>query len=63
MEEVRWFTAKDVEGAVTRDEVRLPPPVSIAYQLIADWYHHQCGGNLGNLMRQTGSWPGRKGLK
>jgi len=63
MEEVRWFTAKDMDAAVTRDEVRLPPPVSIAYQLIADWYHQQCGGNLGNLMRQAGSWPGRKGLK
>lgn len=63
MEEVRWFTAKEMRDAVTRDEVRLPPPVSIAYQLIADWYHRQCGEDLEVLIRQAGSWHSRKGLK
>jgi NAD+ diphosphatase len=63
MEEVRWFTAKDMEIAVTRDEIRLPPPVSIAYQLIANWYYQQCGENLGMLMQQAGGWHSHKGLK
>lgn len=63
MEEVRWFTAKDMEIAVTRDEIRLPPPVSIAHQLIANWYYQQCGENLGMLIQQAGSWHSHKGLK
>jgi NAD+ diphosphatase len=63
MEELRWLTAREMEAAVTSDEVRLPPPVSIAFQLIADWYRQQCGNDLGKLAREAGSWLSRKGLK
>jgi hypothetical protein len=63
MAEVRWFTAKEIGDAVSHDEIRLPPPVSIAHQLIADWYHQQCGEHLETLVRQAGSWLSRKGLK
>jgi NAD+ diphosphatase len=63
MEEVRWFSAAEMKAMVSSDEIRLPPPVSIAYQLIADWYHQQCGENLEALVRQAGSWLGRKGLR
>jgi len=63
MEEVRWFTASQLKNAVSKDEVRLPPPVSIAYQLIADWYHQQCKEDLGILITQAGSWLSHKGLK
>ena len=63
MEELRWLTTREMEAAVTSDEVRLPPPVSIAFQLIADWYQQQCGKDLGKLARDAGSWHSRKGLK
>jgi NAD+ diphosphatase len=63
MEEVRWLTAEEITSAVTNDEIRLPPPVSIAFQLIADWYQQQCGEDLEVLVRHAGSWLGRKGIK
>lgn len=46
MEEVRWFTAPELARAVERDEIRVPPPVSIAFRLISDWYESQCGESL-----------------
>ena len=63
MEEVRWFTVEQLNLAINRDDVRLPPPVSIAYQLIADWYRQQCGEDLGRPVRHAGSWASRKGIK
>lgn len=63
MEEVRWFTLEDLNDAINRDEVRLPPPVSIAFQLIAEWYQQQCGEDLGKRVRDAGSWLSRKGIK
>jgi NAD+ diphosphatase len=61
MTEVRWFTAAELEEAVTSDEVRLPPPVSIAFRLIADWYRRVGGGDLEPLVRRAGSWRRRSG--
>jgi len=63
MEEIRWLTAQEMDAAVTNDEIRLPPPVSIAFQLIADWYRKQCGEDLGKLVRKSGGWLSRKGIK
>jgi len=63
MEEVRWLTAAQIETALREDEVRLPPPVSIAFQLIADWYSQQSGEDLERLVRAAGSWLGRKGIR
>ena len=63
MEEVRWFTVEDLDAAVSLDNVRLPPPVSIAFRLIADWYRQQCGGDLDERIRHAGSWVSRKGIK
>jgi NAD+ diphosphatase len=56
MEEVRWLTAVELESAIAADEVRLPPPVSIAFRLIADWYQQDCGRYLAPLVRAGGSW-------
>jgi NAD+ diphosphatase len=63
MAEVRWFTTDEMADAVRRDEVRLPPPVSIAFQLVSDWYEQQCGGDLASLVARSGSWLSRKGIK
>jgi NAD+ diphosphatase len=59
MTEVRWLTASELEAAVISDEVRLPPPVSIAFRLIADWYRRVCGGDLEPLVRSAGNWRAR----
>lgn len=63
MEEVRWFTVKELDTAICCDELRLSPPVSIAFQLIADWYRQQCGEDLAERVRNSGSWLRRKGIK
>ena len=63
IDEVRWFTAAGLARAIEKDEIRVPPPVSIAFRLIADWYDSQCGGDLESLVRASGSWLGRKGIK
>jgi len=36
--EARWFTREDLLAAVSAREVLLPPPVSIAHQIIVSWY-------------------------
>ncbi len=55
LEEVRWFTTDELETAVLEDSVRLSPPVSIAFRLLADWYKTQSGKNLEQLARKARS--------
>jgi len=52
VEETRWFTVKSLTRAVIDDEIRLSPPVSIAFRLLADWFRKNGGGNLEELVRQ-----------
>lgn len=63
MEEVRWLTVEEMDAAIENDELRLPPPVSIAYRLIAHWYQQQCGRDLEELTRKAGRWASRKGIR
>lgn len=53
MEELRWFNPAGLKAAVEDGAVLLSPPVSIAFQLIAGWYHQQGGGDLGALVREA----------
>ncbi|MDX1460522.1 MAG: NAD(+) diphosphatase, partial [Xanthomonadales bacterium] len=55
--ELRWFTPDSLRDAVLADDVRLSPPVSIAFQLLAEWYRRQCGEEL------TGLWPDRGAVR
>lgn len=52
VEETRWFTVESLTRAVMDDEVRLSPPVSIAFRLLADWYRKNGGGDLEELVRK-----------
>jgi len=52
VEETRWFTVESLTQAVINDEVRLSPPVSIAFRLLADWFRNNGGGNLEKLVRR-----------
>jgi NAD+ diphosphatase len=63
MEQLRWLSAGEMARAIEADEIRIPPPVSIAFRLIADWYEGQCGGDLETLVRRAGSWAARKRLE
>ncbi len=52
VEETRWFTVETLTQAVLSDEVRLSPPVSIAFRLLADWFRKNGGGDLEELVRK-----------
>jgi len=52
VEETRWFTVETLTQAVLDDEVRLSPPVSIAFRLLADWFLKNGGGDLEELVRK-----------
>lgn len=51
VEETRWFTVESLKQALAENEVRLSPPVSIAFRLLADWFKSQGGGDLEALVR------------
>ena len=50
--ETRWFTVDTLTKAVLNNEVRLSPPVSIAFRLLADWFQKNGGGDLEELVRR-----------
>ena len=52
VDETRWFTVESLAQAVLDDEVRLSPPVSIAFRLLADWFRNNGGGSLEELVRR-----------
>ena len=52
VEETRWFTVETLTRAVMDNEVRLSPPVSIAFRLLADWFRKNGGGDLEELVRE-----------
>ena len=52
VDESRWFTVESLTQAVRDDEVRLSPPVSIAFRLLADWFRKNDGGDLEELVRR-----------
>ena len=53
LEEVRWYTVDELDAAVMEDTVRLSPPVSIAFRLLADWYNKKSGKDLEQLVRKA----------
>jgi NAD+ diphosphatase len=53
MEELRWYSCSELEAAIATKELLLPPPVSIAFRLIADWFRAQSGGDLEQLTREA----------
>ncbi len=53
IDQALWVSTADIESGLDRDEIRLPPPVSIAFRLIADWYRAQCGKSLEELVKSV----------
>ncbi len=52
IDETRWFTVESLTRAVLDNEVRLSPPVSISFRLLADWFRNNGGGDLEELVRR-----------
>lgn len=52
VDETRWFSVESLTQAIADGEVRLSPPVSIAFRLLADWFRKNGGGNLEELVRR-----------
>ena len=42
--EAHWFSRDELRAALAADEILLPPPVSIAHQLIQSWYGEELPG-------------------
>ncbi|MDT8319034.1 MAG: NAD(+) diphosphatase [Xanthomonadales bacterium] len=62
MEEVLWLNVDELKSAILDGSVRLPPPVSIAFQLIADWYRGRSGGALEDVVAEAKERAGAKVL-
>ena len=43
--EAGWFTRSGLRAAIDADEIRLPPPVSIAHRIIESWYGAELPGS------------------
>jgi NAD+ diphosphatase len=43
--EANWFSRAELGDAIARGAIRLPPPVSIAHQIIRSWYGQEIPGS------------------
>ena len=43
--EARWYSRAELRAAIDNGELRLPPPVSIAHQILASWYGSDLAGS------------------
>jgi len=50
LEDARWFTRKEVQSALKKGMLQLPPRISIAYRLIEDWFESDGSVHLEVLM-------------
>ena len=46
LEELRWYNPEQLTQALNAGELLLPPPVSISFQLLADWFRQRSGEDL-----------------
>lgn len=53
LEELRWLTPAEIDESVRNGSIRLSPPVSIAFRLLADWYERSGGGDLEALVSEV----------
>jgi len=57
VDEAHWFTVESLTNAVQDGTVRLSPPVSIDFRLLADWFRRNDGGDLERLVRNQRQAP------
>lgn len=51
LEHARWFTRDELHQALVTGTMRLPPPVSVSFQLIEDWFDKGSLGPLRSVLR------------
>ena len=54
IEEVLWLTPDDLIHRAASGEIKLSPPVSIAFRLVEDWYREQTGADLLDDLSDSG---------
>lgn len=52
LEDARWFTRKEIVEGLQNGILMLPPPVSIAYRLIRDWFNLNPNYNFEELLKE-----------
>lgn len=52
LEDVRWFSVTEIPDLLNRGEIFMPNRVSIAFQLVSEWYRQQTGEELLKLVEQ-----------
>jgi NAD+ diphosphatase len=40
LQDAQWFSLQAFESAICHGSLKLPPPVSVSFRLIEDWYNH-----------------------
>ncbi|MCC9134803.1 NAD(+) diphosphatase [Pontibacter silvestris] len=50
LEDARWFTRDEIVDGLQNNSLILPPPVSIAYRLIRDWFNQDTNYNFAELL-------------
>lgn len=49
LEHAAWFSPEQLLAAVSAGEIRLPPPLSLSFRLLEDWYEARTGRNSAEL--------------
>lgn len=49
LEDARWYTRSEIAAGLQEGTLRLPPPISIAYRLIRDWFNANAAYKLEEL--------------
>jgi len=52
LEVIRWFSSKELPQLLAKGEIYMPNRVSIAFQLVSEWYLGQTGDDLRELIRE-----------
>ncbi|MBP8645514.1 MAG: NAD(+) diphosphatase [Syntrophobacteraceae bacterium] len=51
LEDARWFSRMDISRSLENDSLVLPPPVSIAYRLVREWFDAGSPRTLDDLVK------------
>jgi NAD+ diphosphatase len=54
LEDARWLSREEITEELRHGTLRLPPPVSISYRLIEDWFDARGSGPLKQLVSEDG---------
>ena len=50
LEHARYFSVTEFEAAIADGSLRTPPPVSVSYRLIENWYQLRSGRSFSGLL-------------